>query len=475
MANKYIRHGETYNGDGTSSAAATANGGVGAWNNINVFEGTAPAYGALAAGDVVYIRSKNASGADITRTLTTNTVLGSAAGSITAPVIWVLDHGEMWAGISGTLTYTITSGNYRLDVRAHNVMHTGVVDRIVFAIEQATYYAYLYYLYEGTVLSNVWFRLDAVPLTSSGPAAIRAVGTQNGFTQLINPRISVGAQVYEYLIQANPYSTLYISTPRITLNGGSYTTPLFKTGGGPATIKVYGGSISGDTSGKVLANQANPDGDIQFHGTLIPANISYFATYPTGARGDQRVDGWGVDGGVGSFSARGGGVVDTRQDGYYPTLNGTYPNSSNQGYSWKVTPSNASLANPLDVESSILFTGTAATKTVTVELLVANAFVTAGTDTKGRIWLEVSYVDDTTGLSKSINSAAFGSSTPLDTSTATWSATTYGATLLQKRKIALTTPTTIKKDSVITTVLRWSVKAVSTTDIAFVDPEPYLT
>ena len=43
MPNKYIIHGATYNGNGTSSAEATSNGGVGAWNNINVFEGPAVA------------------------------------------------------------------------------------------------------------------------------------------------------------------------------------------------------------------------------------------------------------------------------------------------------------------------------------------------------------------------------------------------------------------------------------------------
>ena len=58
MADKFLRHGETFCGDGTASNAAASAGAVGAWNDINVFEGTAPASGALADGDVVYIRSK---------------------------------------------------------------------------------------------------------------------------------------------------------------------------------------------------------------------------------------------------------------------------------------------------------------------------------------------------------------------------------------------------------------------------------
>ena len=87
MANKYIIHGATYCGDGTASNAAASAGAAGAWNDINVFEGTAPAYGtAPAAGDVVYIRSKTNAGADITRTLTGDITIGSANATITKSI-----------------------------------------------------------------------------------------------------------------------------------------------------------------------------------------------------------------------------------------------------------------------------------------------------------------------------------------------------------------------------------------------------
>ena len=110
MANKYIIHGATYCGDGTSSAVASSNGGVGAWNDINVFEGTAPAYGtAPAAGDVVYIRSKTSAGADITRTLAATATLGSASATLASPITWVLDNGSVWSGVELKLTYNCPS------------------------------------------------------------------------------------------------------------------------------------------------------------------------------------------------------------------------------------------------------------------------------------------------------------------------------------------------------------------------------
>lgn len=94
MANKYIVHGATYCGDGTSPNMATADGGVGAWNNINIFEGTAPPYGSLAAGDTVYIRPKDASGNDMTGTISGPSVSFSYAWTANKP----------WVGIAVGLT-----------------------------------------------------------------------------------------------------------------------------------------------------------------------------------------------------------------------------------------------------------------------------------------------------------------------------------------------------------------------------------
>ena len=120
MANKYIIHGETYCGDGTTSAAATSAGGVGAWNDINIMEGTTPpSPGALVAGDVVYIRSLDASGAAITRTLTAARLLGSTAATPTNPITWILDDGTVWSGINGVLTFT-NSASYMTTLRINN-------------------------------------------------------------------------------------------------------------------------------------------------------------------------------------------------------------------------------------------------------------------------------------------------------------------------------------------------------------------
>ena len=132
MANKYIIHGATYCGDGTSSAVASSNGGVGSWNDINVFEGIAPAYGtAPAAGDTVYIRSKTSAGADITRTLAAAISLGSAAATVNNPIYFILDQGIIWSGITGTLTYQAGTSSYSVTIRAYNIIDGTTQDALV--------------------------------------------------------------------------------------------------------------------------------------------------------------------------------------------------------------------------------------------------------------------------------------------------------------------------------------------------------
>src|SRR5574337_2055399 len=108
MATKYLIFGAAFNGDGTTSSEAASNGAAGAWNQSSILTGTAPTYGALAAGDTVNIRSKTGAGADadISNTLGASITLGSASATATAPITWILDDGTIWAGKNGTLTYT---------------------------------------------------------------------------------------------------------------------------------------------------------------------------------------------------------------------------------------------------------------------------------------------------------------------------------------------------------------------------------
>ena len=193
MADKYIIHGSTYCGDGTASNAAASAGAAGAWNNINVFEGTAPAYGtAPAAGGVVYIRSKTSAGADITRTLSADVNLGASNATPAEPIAWILDNGSVWSGIDGTLTYTTSNTSYNPVIRANNIVKASTGGNLVListattSIGDATY---LVQMMAGSSLIGPKF--DYSSHTSQGPryAAVRGAGG----VVIENPIIKAGA------------------------------------------------------------------------------------------------------------------------------------------------------------------------------------------------------------------------------------------------------------------------------------------
>ena len=117
------------------------------------------------------------------------------------------------------------------------------------------------------------------------------------------------------------------------------------------------------------------------------------------------------------------------------------------------------------------FTDSAGTREITVNLLIATTLTNVS---KRSVWMTVDYIDNATGLKKSLNTRDYLAAA-LDASTANWTATTYGAASLLKRKLSVVTPTAIKPNTPITVVLWSTVKAASTTDelgdIMFLDPE----
>ncbi len=115
MANKYIDTSATYNGDGTASNQAASAGAPGAWNSFqNVLIGT-PGYGSVAAGDVIYVRTKNGAN-NLSETSTSTAIITSTTiGTESSPVIFVFDAGSVWVGDSGTFTWsTGASANARV-------------------------------------------------------------------------------------------------------------------------------------------------------------------------------------------------------------------------------------------------------------------------------------------------------------------------------------------------------------------------
>jgi hypothetical protein len=472
MPDKFIIHGATFNGNGTTSAAATSNGGVGAWNSINVLEGTAPAFGTLAAGDTVYIRSKDAAGADITRTMTASISLGNAAATAVAYINWVLDNGAVWPGVDGTLTYTNASG-WTLTVRIYNRVVSRRKSALVIRNTSVNQGAGMTLL---SLLGDLFNpRLDWSSKTGSGECIAVALGDNSHLESADVLWGAVGGSPGDtrglFAMASNSTGKVTLVDPVITLSNATVGMPLFFSGGGSARnqITVLGGEIKGPgaTTGQPLYRPQNPACRFRSIGLRIPRTVDVVLPSVIGTLvSPGEVELIGCDDGVGGHIEREWGYATSRTDSNPPTLNATLPDASASPWSWRVYPKTVSNINPMALTSVKMFTGAAAVKTITQEVLVADTMA----PNKGTLWITVEYTDNATGVAMHATTRDWAG-TALDASTAGWSATVWGAVSFNKRKLELATPTAIKPNTPVTVTLWGLVASASANDIYFVDPD----
>lgn len=467
MADKYIIHGETYNGDGTSSSAAASNGAAGAWNNINILTGTAPAYGSLDAGDVVRIRGKTAAGADITITVSANVNAGKS-GLTGTPVVWIFDDGTTWpAATGGVLTFNVT-GSYAVTALAYNEFDALTQDAIRVVYTGGTNSGVILALSNGSVLRR--WKYDTTILTavgSHGPST-RATGTP--CTATLDRFHAVHHVRYSRLFNAEAYAKLILIEPDIEALSSLEQEPLFEAYSYGSRIELRGGQVrgTGATSGVTLCNSAATAQGVFGIGFTFPYSMSLGVP---NASGQGRYEFVAVDstiGGFGSVSSDPYGLVDSRDAGNFPHLNAALDDSASTPWAYLLAPTSAcSRGTPRTIDIAAPFLASAATATLTLNLLVSTTFTGAN---KSNVWAVFSYVDNATGAVK-VMSTQDNAAGALDSSTASWSAATYGAVSFDKRKLAVTTSTAIKKDSIVRVVLFWGATMITSgQDIAIIDP-----
>lgn len=476
MANKYIRHGATYCGDGTSPDLATSNGAPGAWNNINILEGTTPPYGVLAAGDVVYIRSKNESGAAITRTMATSITIGSAAATLASPITWVIDDGTVWSGVDGVITWT-TSSTYSLTFRLYNQFLSSSGRKFKYLNTSNT-------MTDNPIVNvQSYVKIRGLHVDLSAKTNLTYIYNAHiacdGFSELENPYViygKMGGQIITGIFScSNTHGPRKIINPQVeilipTANGMAVFATLSDY---TSSTKVFGGKVygSGATTGQVLVNPSgyavsNQGAEIQIVGFDFPKTMSVANTATICLSAKHQIDITGCDGGYGAHFERSWGYVTSRSDNNPPTLSATLPDSNLTPWSWRVYPWNTDRTNPAELFIETAYQGDPAQKTVTLELLVENTM----SATKENTWMEVVYTDssnerrcETTRVPLSTND--------LDVSTANWSATTWGASTFVKRKLSLTTAYAIKKDATIVVRFCTELKSANSLQILFIDPE----
>ena len=467
MANKYIRHGETFNGDGTTSAAAASNGGVGAWNTITYFEGVSPAYGSLAAGDVVYIRSKDAGGADITRTLAANVTIGNASATYASRITWIIDGGTVWIGIDGVIKYTSASSSYAVTLRTLNNLISEKQSRLV--IENTLVSANQTYLLttQNNYVKNI--KIDWVLGTAfNGNKAILQSG--NGFATVENLVVKAGKVHLGVVSFGSVNGGIHLINPDIELTVAA-ATAVVKQMSNSITATITGGRLygAGATTGTAITEAVpSQPARLECFGFIYPNTVSVVQTIPSFSSFNSvgAIYTYGADGTAAAASANQWGIMDTRQDDNYPTLSAFLPTSDNKAWSYKVYPCEARNGFGATVQLSKIHTGDPAALDLNLELLVSDSFPNVNSAT---VWISGSYINSS-GVPEYFTTHDLAASA-LTTSTAGWSATTYGATSLLKRKISVTTASSVKKDTMVMLRLNWEARSVSSNDIFFVNPD----
>lgn len=463
MANKYIRHGETFCGNGTTSSIATTNGGVGAWNNINVLEGTAPAFGALAAGDVVYIRSKDNAGANITRTLSASATLGSTAGTIGAWVTWILDAGTVWTGINGILTYSAGS-SFVVGLTDYNRYISEAYEALVIYEANSSANGKQYQLGRFCTIKNALIDLSFATL--SGGAGMS--GVNGAVTTFDHCHFKYQARAYELMTVRDAARAVFIS-PDIELLSGLGLVSVFPATYASPVLEIFGGQLRGNGANSIqYMFSISSTAKITTVGFQFPRVMPLNLTPRTESM--PAICCLGMDSGVGAILNENWGTADSRNDNFYPTLNAFLPNSTSTPWAWKIYPSSSALTKPVRLVMNKLYTDSPATKTIGLEVLVASTM----SPNLDNTWIDVSYIDDSTGLTKYLSSQ-LPSAGALTTSSAAWTATTYGPTSLVKKSMSVTTPTTIKKDTPVMVTFRTTMTSSNANEILFACPDVTLT
>lgn len=481
MADKYIIHGATYCGNGTASNEAASAGAAGAWNDINVLEGTAPAYGtAPAAGHVVAIRSKTSAGADITRTLAADVNLGSANATADNPIAWILDNGSVWSGIDGTLTYTTSNTSYNPVIIANNIVKASTVGSLIFRSTATTSIGDATWLVQMMAGSSlIGSKFDYSSHTNQAP---RYAAVRGGDGVVIeNPIIKAGALNSSGDDPTAAMFSMLFTKGRLTIINPDIelTNPalggcglFFVDNAYGSEVSVIGGRVygAGAITGQPILSSvlAGLLGGVRGYGFEFPRAMTVSARGGTWgkASNSHSIEFNGCDDGVGGYIEQCWGWATSRTDNNPPTLSATLPDADSSPWAWRVYPAAASALYPMRLTTTKLYVDSAASRTVSQEILVADTMA----PNKKTLWITVEYIDNATGLPKHLSSRDF-SGAALDTSTANWSATVWGMVALEKRKFEIETPTAIKPNTLITVSLCGIVKSTTANDIYFVDPD----
>lgn len=465
MADRYIDVSATYNGDGTSNAQAASNGAAGAWNSlVDVWDGT-PTYGTLNAGDIVYIRTK-ASGTDLSQTYTTGnlTMKNGSSGSM---IEYRFDNGVVWSGDSGVFTLTMgTSTVARMLTMGQYNKIKGVNKNFKLkSLYTAAGLSTLFTTAVGCIVESVEFESEHVATScavqiSTSAATFRDVLFDIGAVYVNYPIIASNSAQGAVLLDGCWFD-ISGTGPAATLLSQNTTYPL--------SFALRGGGVIGETETDYLHNAVVSGlyavsavgfdcGSLLVEPSGSSIGVNYFAVelteIPNGNHDFVRVDTFGR--------------AEWRAGQNYPVANALLPDGSSTAWSYKIHATRAQLGFEYRMPSlTKRYEATAAAKTLTANLLINNRWASP---TRDRIWLEVTYVDNTTGETV-FETTSLTTATALTSASGVWTPTVYGSENYTEYSLALTTAGSIKQNTTMTITIVTNRGASHANDFFFVDPE----
>lgn len=486
MAIKYCDPSATYNGDGTASTGAASAGAVGAWNNFqDVLEGT-PTYGSVAAGDEIIFRTYN--GGNITVNWTKNLVM-TAAGTAVSPIIFRFDDGTVWANggslilSSGTSNYTISFPS-EIQVIAdydHATLFYGWVLENNSSSNNGTFFKV-----KGGYFCGVELRCNNATQKAIAPNVTHAIRTVFEHCYINTSIGNSNGRVSDYFTYK---SIVYVFRDCYFNMNGMSTTPsngygIFRFQAPGGRVEVRGGGLLNTLPNQIVFSTFNSElsgnGACFFIDDFDVGNADF--AYPAAAHGYGNVFVYAIAKDYNqALYLIGSGCIDWKKAQNYPTLNALLPDGVTP-WCWRCLPAtNCGMTNPLVLTKLYkYFTAMAATKTLTVELCIKDTSAGSGaydTVSKSMIWMEVCYVDNSTGEFKFQSSERTGS---LDTSAVTWvpeisGHPVYAANNYDKYKLSVTTATAVKQNTLIEVEVFFALPAIYTDDYFFVDPDVSIT
>jgi hypothetical protein len=468
MANFYVAQQDTFNGDGTTPAFATVDGGVGASNDFVNAVSLTPTYGAVAEDTHIHLKAYGSDASLYEWDYDTSVgILNVLVHTITVDM-----DGAIWGDSTG---YFVIGTTASANGVYFNVYNKGRIYGIAFSTnDTGTYAGQNGIAVRGAIMEK--FYLYSKTATGNYSHFSFALGGYR--TRFIDCYFDFG--------RTSVSNTVFAVSrgKRLTFEGCVFDlrrlppnmyTRLFSVG------DSYGNCIYNITKGsKVLGAQLVGSywavGNAGMGSDFIIDDMHFDVEFPR-----QIPESWnetkhfyvgGYDGAFGFRYETSRSISVWRQNQNFPTLNALLPDGVTP---WSVRVLPATILDDVwataDVTSMKKLSGSVSeSKTITVELILNDVFIDP---LDSQWWVELAY-KDTEGTTHLLSSEGMGTS--LTPSLAQWNPLSnghvpYGVNTYNRYKMVITTPTSVGANTIVSATVYSNKPSITTEDFYFVCPD----